>query len=129
MPLNSLDETIAVKLKRAADSRCELCREHVPRHMLIMHVVPQILPVESPDPTKRFLILCEDCHRHVSDLPVIPERQKEWVERRPFQLKKILRNILGYSPPPYTPPDDTDIAALYQEMNSPGSPAMFRWAG
>jgi len=129
MPLSYLDETVAVKLKYAAESRCELCREYVPLHMLIIHAVPQILPVESRDPTKHFLILCQDCHNHVSDLPVIPERQRELVERRPFRIKKILRKILGYSPSPYIPPDDTDIAALYEEMNSPGSPAMFRWAG
>ncbi len=129
MPVCSLDETTAAKLKRAVGCRCELCREYVPLNMLSIHVVPQIFSGESSDPQKRLLILCLECHQHVRELPVTPERQKEWVEMRPFHTKMMLRKILGYSPSPYIPPDDTDLAALYQEMNSPGSPAMFRWAG
>lgn len=129
MPASWIDEKTVEKLKHIVGSRCELCREIIPLQNLVVHAVPAPSAGEAPDPRKRFLILCHDCHCHVHDLPVTPERQMEWVKRRSFPTKRMLRKILGYSPEVYLGTDITDLAALYQEMNSSGSPVMFRWAG
>jgi hypothetical protein len=120
------------RIKNALESTCELCREYYPLSLLEIHAVTGSRSREKraeKNPEKRMLVVCPLCHRHIHILPVPVSRQKALIEKRQFTVRKEIRRILGYVPKPYTPPDDADLAKIYEELFSPGSLASFRISG
>jgi hypothetical protein len=51
------------------------------------------------------------------------------VRARPRALRNALRVTLGYTPPPYDPPGDFDLAEIYEECFSLRSLDLFRAGG
>jgi hypothetical protein len=120
--------TLPEKVKLAVGCRCERCGEILPADYLIVHPIRKPTPERSPDPD-HLLVLCRPCHWMIRGSCVPEEYLHALVKRRSFHTRRLLRKVTGFSRPPYSPPDTTDLAELYREMNSPSSPILFRWAG
>ncbi len=119
-------EAIAILLER----RCEWCDGSAPLSHLVLHlIVPeQGMPV-SPDPQKRFLLLCRPCHADLHSVSLPVYLQKDLVRRRSRKVRKALRTILDYTPEPYRPPENFDMAEIYEECFSLRSLDLFRAGG
>jgi len=119
-------------VKKLLEGRCEWCDEKFAAPRLELH---RILPEpgqrtpESPDPQKRFLLLCRQCHRDVHQIPLPRHLQKDLVRNRPPEIKKALRIVFDYTPKPYEPPDNADFAEIYEECFSLRSLDLFRAGG
>lgn len=119
-------------VKTLLERRCEWCDEQFAASRLELH---RILPEpghripESPDPQKRFLLLCQECHRDVHNIPLPRHLQKDLVRKRPQEIRKALRILFEYTPKPYEPPDTADFAEIYEECFSLRSLDLFRAGG
>ena len=113
LKLNPVKE---LRVKLAAGSRCELCWEAYPSHLLEIHLLPMAgrHVRQGPDLQREILVLCPRCHRHVHAFDPDRADQKTLVRSRPTAVRKEIRAILGYTPSPYTPPE-VDLAAVYEE--------------
>jgi hypothetical protein len=114
--------------------KCEWCARQYPPDSLVLHlVVPDGTmigtPSPSPDPEKRFLLLCSDCHQDLHQIPLPYHLQKDLMRARPRALRRAIREILGYNPPPYEPPSDFDMVEIYEECFSLRSLDLFRVGG
>jgi len=114
--------------------RCEWCDRRYPVRALVLHDIVPDTPGEmsmhpSPDPQKHFLHLCPTCHRDLHHIPLPWNLQKDLVRARPMALRKALREVLGYVPPPYEAPGDFDPAEIYEECFSLRSLDLFRAGG
>jgi hypothetical protein len=114
--------------------QCEWCDRRFPARALVLHeLVPdstgEILVPPSPDPQKHFLHLCRGCHRDLHRIPLPWHLQKDLVKARPIALRKALRLVLGYVPPPYEAPGEFDLAEIYEECFSLRSLDLFRAGG
>ncbi len=131
----SLFRTTAAReqaVKVLLGGRCEWCDGQLPFPDLVLHrilPVPGRNPPESPDPQKRFLLLCRSCHRDIHRIPLPHHLQKDLVRNRRKELRKALRNLFGYTPEPYHPPDNADLAEIYEECFSLRSLDLFRAGG
>lgn len=119
-------------VKTLLEGTCEWCDEQVAFSLLELH---RILPdpgdrtPESPDPQKKFLLLCHQCHRDLHDIPLSRNLQKDLVKKRPAEIRKALRILFDYTPKPYEPPDTADFAEIYEECFSLRSLDLFRAGG
>jgi hypothetical protein len=124
----------AAGVKSLFSGRCEWCDRKFPFDTLILHLM---VPDEttsspapsSPDPEKRFLLLCLKCHDDLHHIPLPYHLQKDLMRARPPKLRKAIREILGYVPAPYQPPGDFDLAEIYEECFSLRSLDLFRAGG
>ncbi|MDI6876900.1 MAG: hypothetical protein QMC96_09040 [Methanomicrobiales archaeon] len=107
-----ITQEISRKIKIAVEGRCEVCQETCSLPDLRIHPIPG---GDHPDLQRNILILCRLCHTHVHALPVPPEQQRAWVDRRPIVTRKAIRRIMGYRLKPYIPPDSGDPAELFAE--------------
>jgi len=120
----------AQKIKIAAESTCELCREYHPVSLLEIHMISRRIYREMVrDPSARILVVCEPCHRHIHKLPVLVKKQRAIVKDRPFHMRQDMRRVLGYKPKPYLPPDTIDLAQIYEDYFNRIPPGSFRMAG
>jgi hypothetical protein len=118
------------KLKIAVEGRCELCSEHFAFPFLGIHRISRRLYREMVrDPSTRILIVCQLCHHHIHRLPVRVRDQRAIVSRRSFFVRLDIRKILGYTPKPYSPPDDSDLSQMYEEYFYHFPPGSFRLGG
>jgi hypothetical protein len=120
--------TLTGKVKLAVGCRCERCGEFFPAENLFVYAIRNLSEGGSPDPDL-LLVLCRPCKRMIRGSRVTEAYLHALVKRRSYHTRKLLRKVTGFTRPPYTPPDTTDLAELYREMNSPSSPILFRWAG
>jgi hypothetical protein len=112
------------------DGRCEWCDELSPLSHLVLHeIVPEQGMSVSPDPQKRFLLLCRQCHTDLHTIPLPHHLQKDLVRRRSRNVRKALRTFLNYIPEPYHPPENFDMAEIYEECFSLRSLDLFRAGG
>jgi hypothetical protein len=122
------------ELEALFSGRCEWCDREYPPHSLVLHyIVPDktvsgTIPL-SPDPQKRFLLLCSGCHQELHEIPLPYHLQKDLVRARPQELRKAIREVLGYIPAPYQPPGDFDLAEIYEDCFSLRSLNLFRAGG
>ncbi|MDD1696250.1 MAG: hypothetical protein LUQ54_05065 [Methanoregula sp.] len=117
-------------LKIAVEQTCELCREYYPLSMLEIHLISRRRYKEMVrDPSTRFLVVCQSCHNHIHQLPVPAGKQRALVKSRSFFIRRDLRRILGYTPKPYTPPDDINIPLIYEEYVGRHSWGSYRLSG
>ena len=118
------------KLKIAVEGRCELCSEYFAFPFLGIHRISRRLYREMVrDPSTRILVVCQLCHHHIHRLPVRVRDQRAIVSRRSFFVRQDIRKILGYTPKPYSPPDDSDISQMYEEYFYHFPPGSFRLGG
>lgn len=112
------------------EGRCEWCDGPFPLSHLVLHlIVPeQGMPV-SPDPQKRFLLLCRRCHADLHQVPLPVYLQKDLLRQRSRNVRKALRVLLDYTPEPYLPPQNFDMAEIYEECFSLRSLDLFRAGG
>jgi hypothetical protein len=106
------------QIKIAVEGTCELCREYTPLPLLELHGIACPAEPKKPGPKKReknILVVCATCHRHIHELPVPNERLRSLIDRRPFALRREILQALGYKPKKYSPPEDTDIARVFEE--------------
>jgi hypothetical protein len=99
------------KIRLATGCRCELCHEHHPFSLLEIHHVPQ--GEEDADDVYSnlqdyILVVCPLCHTHIHEMPVPLSEQQKRVRKRPFVVKELIRDILGYPPKDILPPDTLD---------------------
>ncbi len=119
-------------VKTLLGGRCEWCEREFPFPDLVLH---RILPVagrtspESPDPQKRFLLLCRSCHQDLHGIPLPHYLQKDLMRGRSPELRKALQGLFDYKPEPYQPPESGDIAEIYEECFSIRSLDLFRVSG
>jgi|MTBAKMStandDraft_1061839.scaffolds.fasta_scaffold38215_3 hypothetical protein len=119
-------------VKKLLEGTCEWCDRQYAASCLELHRIlpePGRRPPESPDPQKRFLLLCHQCHRDVHHIPLPRHLQKDLVRKRPPEIKKALRILFDYTPKPYEPPDTADPAEIYEECFSLRSLDLFRAGG
>jgi hypothetical protein len=118
------------KLKIAVEGRCELCSEYFAFPFLGIHRISRRLYREMVrDPSTRILVVCQLCHHHIHRLPVRVRDQRAIVSRRSFFVRQDIRKILGYTPKPYSPPDDRDLSQMYEEYFYHFPPGSFRLGG
>ena len=113
------------QIKIAVEGTCELCREYTPLPLLELHGIPSDQEPQQPQPKERernILVVCSTCHRHIHELPVPGQKLRALIDRRPFAVRKEILHALGYVPKHYSPPEDIDIARVFEETtrNSPG---------
>jgi hypothetical protein len=107
-----------LQIKIAAEGTCELCREYIPVPLLELHGIPPGPEAKKPQPKERernILVVCSPCHRHIHDLPVPKKKLRALIGKRPFGVRKEILCALGYVPKHYSPPDDIDIARVFEE--------------
>ncbi len=122
------------ELKVLFSGRCEWCDRVYPPQVLVLHlIVPETAEGRaappSPDPQKRFLLLCPGCHQDLHQIPLPLHLQKDLVRARSRSLRRSIREIFGYIPEPYQPPGDFDLAEIYEECFSLRSLDLFRAGG
>jgi hypothetical protein len=118
------------KLRLAVEGNCELCSEYVALRFLEIHRISRRLYREMVrDPSSRILVVCHLCHDHIHRLPMRVKDQRVIVSRRSFFVRQDLRKILGYTPKPYSPPDDRDLSQMYEEWFYHFPPGSFRLSG
>ncbi len=118
------------KLKLAVEGTCELCTEYFALQFLEIHRISRRLYREMVrDPSARILVVCHLCHRHIHRLPVRVKDQRAIASRRSFFVRQDLRQILGYAPKPYSPPDTTYLSEVYEEYFYHFPPGSFRLGG
>ncbi|MGB9175111.1 MAG: hypothetical protein WCB46_00045 [Methanoregula sp.] len=118
------------KLKLAVEGSCELCSEYFAFQFLEIHRISRRLFREMVrDPSARILVVCHLCHHHIHRLPVRVKEQRAIVSRRSFFVRQDIRTILGYTPKPYSPPEDTDVSPMYEEYFYHFPPGSFRLGG
>src|SRR5208337_5278795 len=104
------------KLKLAVQGSCELCSEYFALPFLEIHRISRRLYREMVrDPSARILVVCRLCHYHIHRLPVRVKDQRAIVSHRSFFVRQDIRKILGYTPKPYSSPDDIDVSQMYEE--------------
>jgi hypothetical protein len=106
------------QIKIAVEGTCELCREYIPVPLLELHGITPGPEPKKPQPKERernILVVCSPCHRHIHELPVPEKKLRALVEKRPFGVRKEILRALGYIPKHYMPPDDVDIARVFEE--------------
>ncbi len=86
------------------------------------------MPV-SPDPQKRFLLLCRRFHADLHRVPLPVYLQKDLVRQRSRNVRKALRALLDYTPESYLPPQNFNMAEIYEECFSLRSLDLFRAGG
>jgi hypothetical protein len=117
-------------LKLAVEGNCELCSEYFALPFLEIHRISRRLYREMVrDPSTRILVVCHLCHQHIHRLPVRVKDQRAIVARRPFFIRQDIRRILGYSPKPYSPPDEIDLSLIYEDYFRLIPPGSFRLGG
>jgi hypothetical protein len=119
----------ARQVKIAVEGTCELCREYIPIPMLELHGIPS--RTEPPRPRSKecernILVVCPTCHRHIHELPVPEEKLRALIGRRPFAQRREILRALGYKPKKYSPPEDIDIARVFEETTRSPSAGNFR---
>lgn len=122
------------KMKKAIvtllEGRCEWCDGSFPVSDLVLHlIIPEQGTPVSPDPQKRFLLLCNGCHKDLHHIPLPVHLQKDLVRQRSRTVRKGLHTLLDYAPGPYQPPDNFDLAEIYEECFSLRSLDLFRAGG
>jgi hypothetical protein len=118
------------KLKLAVEGSCELCSEYFAFQFLEIHRISRRLFREMVrDPSARILVVCHLCHDHIHRLPVRVKDQRAIVSRRSFFVRQDIRTIPGYTPKPYSPPEDTDVSPMYEEYFYHFPPGSFRLGG
>jgi hypothetical protein len=118
------------QLKRAVEGNCELCSEYFALQFLEIHRISRRLYREMVrDPSARILVVCHLCHRHIHRLPLRVKDQRALVSRRSFFVRRDIRRILGYTPKPYSPPDDSYLSDVYEEYFYHFPPGSFRLGG
>jgi hypothetical protein len=118
------------KLKLAVEGSCELCSEYFALPFLEIHRISRRMYREMVrDPSTRFLVVCHLCHSHIHRLPVRVKDQRAIVSRRSFFVRRDIRKILGYTPKPYSPPDDIDFSRIYEDFFNHIAPGSFRMSG
>ncbi len=106
------------RIKRAVESTCELCREYTPLSLLQLHGVPSKGKHTSPTPKEReqhILVVCEPCHRLIHAEPVPVKKLRARIASRPFGTRREILYALGYLPKSVTPPEDQDLARVYDD--------------
>jgi hypothetical protein len=129
-----LSPEIEIALKIVLSGTCEWCGrvfsfDQLEVHLLLPERDDASESAESPDPQKRFLLLCRECHQdlHRTRLPL--RIQKDLVRARSMELKRAIRKVLGYTPEPYQPPGDFDLAEIYEECFSLRALDLYRAGG
>jgi hypothetical protein len=118
------------KIRIAAESTCELCREYRPLPLLEIHVITKRKNAEMKrDPSLQILVVCADCHRHIHVLPVPVSKQRGIVRKRSFYIRRDIRRIMGYMPKPYEPPENIDLSQIYEESFNSCPPDSYRLGG
>jgi hypothetical protein len=106
------------RIRGAVECTCELCREYLPGSALTLHGILPGPEKPEPNPKEReqnILVVCHPCHRHIHELPVTKEKLRALIGRRPFATRKDILHALGYVPGPVSPPDDQDLAKVYDD--------------
>lgn len=118
------------QLKLAVEATCELCHEYFALPDLSIHRISRRLYREMVrDPSSRILVVCYLCHKHIHRLPMKVKAQRAIVSRRSFFVRQDMRRVLGYTPKPYQPPEDTGIPQIYEEYFFHFPPGSFRLGG
>jgi hypothetical protein len=113
----------ARRLTIATGGRCENCSNEFTPVILEIQIIGTSPDFEDEgrDLQKHILILCPSCHRSFRSGRVEESLQRELVRHRAREVRKLMREILGYRPKKYNPPGDFDPEAVFQEMLSSGA--------
>jgi len=118
------------KIKIAVEGKCELCSEYSALPFLEIHRISRRTYREMVrDPSTRIIVVCQHCHDHIHRLPLPVQQQRAIVSRRSFYSRQDIRQVLGYKPKPYTPPDPPDSALMEEDWFYHFPPGSFRLGG
>jgi len=107
------------RLKAAVESSCEICGAYTPLSFLEVHLISRRrTKAEEKDPSRRILVVCPCCHGKLHTIPVTKKVQRALVSQRDFFIRRDLRIVLGYTPPPYRPPEDQDLGEIYEDYRN-----------
>lgn len=110
----------AKKIKIAVGHRCELCGRESPIDDLEIHALIDEQQAEGRLPVDLesfLLVLCFSCHSDLHRYGVTFDEESLLVSQRSAESRKNIRDILSYTPKPYTPPD-TDMVEAYNDACS-----------
>ena len=117
-------------LKRAAEGTCEICSGYFAFQFLEIHRISRRQYREmARDPSTRILVVCRQCHDTIHHLPVRVKDQRAIAASRSFFTRQDMRRVLGYHPPPYTPPKEPELSVMYDEYFYHFPPGSFRLGG
>jgi hypothetical protein len=57
------------------------------------------------------------------------KNQRAIISRRSFFIRQDIRKVIGYTPKPYSPPDNTDVSLMYEDWFYHFPPGSFRLSG
>jgi hypothetical protein len=103
------------RIKRAVDSRCELCGSEEALDNLVVHTIvgEEVREAQPPASMEPFLlVLCFRCHDSMHTFDAPRGEQEKLAQQRPEPLRREICRILSYVPRRYTPPD-TDMEEAY----------------
>lgn len=100
------------KIRRICPASCELCEEPCPPSSL--EPCFRVDRLEE-DPSRRFLLLCPLCRKHIARVPLTMELAQKRLDCRSYPFRRMLRRILGIAGSPYAPPPTEDLGTLYRE--------------
>ncbi|MDD1672592.1 MAG: hypothetical protein LUO82_06295 [Methanomicrobiales archaeon] len=107
----------AKKIKLVVSLRCELCGREHPLDELGIHTMidEKVAQQQLPADLEGFLlVLCTWCHWDLHAFSVPISEQEELIRERPEMIRHQIRQILAYTPKPYTPPN-TDMEQFFLE--------------
>jgi hypothetical protein len=105
------------RIKRAVESTCELCREYLPFSHLLPHVLRSRHREKNTckEREKNLIVVCDACERLITGQPVPEEKLRARIAARPFSVRREILLALGYVPKPISPPEDPDLARVYDD--------------
>ena len=110
------------RLRVATGGRCENCSNGFPLSVLEIHIIGSpSQTIAHRDLQKHLLVLCPACRRPFSSGEVAEPLQRELVRHRPRDVRKMMREILGYRPRKYVPPGDFRPDEIFDEMITTGA--------
>jgi hypothetical protein len=109
--------------------RCERCGEDYPPTMMEVHGTRHGEgEFGHIDPQRQVLLLCIVCHSRVHARGSDPDEEEALTGKRPYHVRRAIREALGCYREPYHPPDQSDIPATYERCFQMDSLDLY-WAG
>ena len=104
------------RIKMALGSRCELCGRESSMDLLEVHAIQEdrLGKRRAVNLEREILVLCGSCHRDVHEAGLTPAEQREILRYRKREARRMIRQILDYTPKPYVPPE-SDIPGIFEE--------------
>lgn len=110
-------------LSTVTGGKCENCSNPFPPAVLEIHPIgtPPANEPAGRDLQKYLLVLCPECRDSFRSGQVDESLQRDLVRHRSRKVRSRMREILGYCPREYSPPDNLDPEVVFREIFDSGA--------